>query len=81
MAYLPNLTSSIRPSDIEEPQLQFSQSHKKAIELELSIDEVLDGSIPSIDFSGTDVTRFAAENGKKLIENKNFSLGSAQTLS
>ena len=52
-----------------------------SIKLELSIDELISGATPALDFTGDDVSLFAQANGLQLLELPRFQLGSSETLS
>ena len=46
----------------------------------MSIDELVSGSTPALDFTGDDVLLFAQVNGLQLLELPHYKLGSSETL-
>jgi hypothetical protein len=72
-AFLPSVKKDmIRPLEITQPKSKISTSRKSAIKLEVSIDELVSGAAPALDFTGDDVTQFATINGLDLLELPRF---------
>ena len=60
----------IKPDNVEDPILQVSKERVSVYELVVEPQRVLKGELAAIDFSGTDVVKFANSNGLLLVERR-----------
>ena len=81
MAFLPeDEEENIRPKGTETVQLDLSKERIKTIELNVNIQELTNGNLAALNFSGDNVARFMDENGLKLINRNKRLLAADKSL-
>ena len=70
----------MRPSNIKEPQLDFSKERGSVISLNVNLDDVLNKRTAALDFTGDNVIDFSRENGLAFIEREKVAIAADKSL-